>query len=184
MPFTWREWEDPECLSIGREPAHATLFAAENQAAALAGKERSSRFLSLNGKWRFKWAPCVAQRPPPGFAATNYDDSSWATMDVPGNWELHGYGWPIYTNVDYVFEHKPPTIAYKGPAPPGSSFKAADYNPVGAYRTKALIPWDPDKHAIFLHLGAVTSAVYVWVNGNEVRRWCVVAARRGGVWRG
>ena len=81
---------------------------------------------------------------------------------MPGNWELQGYGFPIYTNVQYIFKHQPPAIVYKGKHP------GPHYNPVGEYRKAVNVPWDPADGPIFLHLGAVTSAVYVWVNGVEV----------------
>ena len=86
--------------------------------------------MSLNGKWKFAWSPTAPPDGPPlgAFAARGFDDSAWAEIDVPGNWELQGYGFPIYTNVQYIFEHTPPTIAYKGPNP------GPHYNPVGEYR--------------------------------------------------
>ena len=76
--------------------------------------------------------------------------------------ELSGHGFPIYTNVDYIFKHEPPRITYKGERP------GADYNPTGAYRSVVQVPWDPSELRVFLHIGAVTSAMYVWVNGFEV----------------
>ena len=84
-----------------------------------------------------------------------------------------------------MFEHKPPHIAYKGSAVAGASYNPAAYNPVGAYRINVSIPWDASQHAIYLHLGAVTSAIYVWVNGAEVIcacspcvAWCTVGTCR------
>ena len=91
----YREWEDPTCFAIGKEPAHAALFGCESREVALGlGREVSERYLSLNGAWRFRWAPTVleglrAEHTQPGF-----DDSSWDRIQVPGNWELQGYGFP------------------------------------------------------------------------------------------
>ena len=91
----YREWEDPTCFAIGKEPAHAALFGCESREVALGlGREVSERYLSLNGAWRFRWAPTVleglrAEHTQPGF-----DDSSWDRIQVPGNWELQGYGLP------------------------------------------------------------------------------------------
>ena len=71
------------------------MFAAESRSMALSGdRALSSRFVSLNGPWRFRWAPSFAERPPPEFAAPDFDDSSWGTVEVPGCWELQG---PICT---------------------------------------------------------------------------------------
>lgn len=156
------EWEQPRCVGRGRERARAGFFAAESAAAALAGRAASARALGLNGKWRFRWAPTPAAGPPSEFAAVEFDDSAWDLIDVPGNWELAGYGFPIYTNVEYIFQHSPPKIVYKGRDP------GPDYNPVGAYRTSCVVPWDPASHAVYLHIGAVTSAVYIWFNGSAL----------------
>ena len=161
MPFSFVEWEDPGIFDLNKESAHATMFAAESREVALSGRPASCRYLLLNGEWQFAWAARFADRPV-GFEAMRFDSSSWNTIRVPGNWELQGHGFPIYTNVDYIFEHQPPKIAYKG-ANPGS-----DYNPTGAYRRVVHVPWDEADGAVFLHVGAATSAIYVWVNGQEV----------------
>ena len=117
-----REWENPRCSGVNREPAHAAYYASEDRATALAGRKHSSRHLNLNGDWRFRWASTATDQPAAadrdGFARPEYDDSGWDTIAVPGNWELAGpYGFPIYTNIEYVFKHSPPTIEYKGKEP-------------------------------------------------------------------
>jgi beta-galactosidase len=154
MPhFSFGEWEDPRCFGINKEAAHATLFGAETRTVALAGREASSRYLSLNGRWQFRWAPRFADQQI-DFVHEAYDANAWGTITVPGNWELHEHGFPIYTNVDYIFEHAPPKIAYKGSDP------GHDYNPTGAYRKSFRMPWNAADGSIYLHIGAVTSAVY------------------------
>ena len=80
------------------------------------GRAGSARYQSLNGAWRFRWAPTVREGLCDEHTRPDFDDGGWASIEVPGNWELQGYGFPIYTNVDYIFEHTPPTIAYKGDA--------------------------------------------------------------------
>ena len=200
----YREWEDPRCFAIGKEPAHAALFGCESREVALGlGRDGSKRYQSLNGAWRFRWAPTVregllAEHTQPGF-----DDGDWGRIEVPGNlshdpspsptpnqlnpnpnpnqvpgnWELQGYGFPIYTNVDYIFEHSPPTITYKGDAAlgvaPGGGVAAVraggpEYNPTGCYRKVVAVPWSAEDGPVYLRLGAVTSAVYVHVNGVRV----------------
>ena len=163
VEFAMDEWENPRCFGIGKEDAHATLFGAESREIALQGRG-SKRFLSLNGDWRFSWSPRVAERVV-GFEAADFDDNAWGSIAVPGNWELvagRPYGFPIYTNVQYIFEHTPPKITYKA-ANPGP-----DYNPTGAYRKQVHVPWTAADGEVFLHIGAVTSACYVWVNGHPV----------------
>ena len=115
--FTFTEWEEPRVIGRGKEAAHATLFGAESRAVALGGRHRSARAISLNGRWRFRWAGEVAARPAAEFASPDFDDSGWGEMEVPGNWELNGHGFPIYCNVQWPFEHNPPTIRYKGSDP-------------------------------------------------------------------
>ena len=155
MVFTFDEWSNAQCFSVNKEEPHVSLFAAESRAVALEGNpERSSRHISLNGEWRFSWAPRWEDRAPANFADPEFDDGPWGWITVPGNWELKGFGFPVYTNVGYVFEHTPPTIQYKGSQP------GADYNPVGAYRKVIHVPWQATDGAVFLTIGAVTSSVY------------------------
>ena len=175
----YREWEDPTCFAIGKEPAHAALFGCESREVALGlGRVVSKRYQSLNGAWRFRWAPTVQEGLRAEHTQPGYDDGDWDRIEVPGNWELQGYGFPIYTNVDYIFEHSPPTIAYKGDAAVGVGAGACgaaavrvggrEYNPTGCYRREVRVPWSADDGPVFLRLGAVTSAVYVHVNGVRV----------------
>ena len=93
-----------------------------------------------------------------------FDDTDWDEIPVPGNWEINGFGFPIYTNIEYPYQHLPPLISYK------DLEMGADYNPTGCYRTEFEAPheWGDSPHAVYLQLGAVTSAVYVFVNGQQV----------------
>jgi len=99
----------------------------------------------------------------PGFNASGWDD-----IPVPSNWELQGYGIPIYVNIPYEFadERFPPITEMKdGPEPPRVPH---DYNPVGSYRRSFTIPDEWDGRQVFIHFGAVKSAMYIWVNGKKV----------------
>ncbi len=172
----YREWEDPTCFAVGKEPAHAHFFGCESREVALGpGRKGSTRCQSLNGAWRFRWAPTVREGLVAEHVQPGFDDSAWDSIQVPGNWELQGYGFPIYTNVDYIFEHTPPKIAYKGDeaigvSPSGTTVRVGgrEYNPTGCYRREVSVAWSADDGPIYLRLGAVTSAVYVWVNGAKV----------------
>lgn len=112
------------------------------------------RQLSLNGTWRFNYSDSPSARPPV-FYATSFDVSTWDEIPVPSNWERHGYGYPIYINVPYAFEIDEPNVP-------------TEKNPVGSYRRDFDVPatWDGDE--IFLQFGAVSSAFYVWINGEYV----------------
>ena len=162
--------EAPGALGRNKEPARAAFFAYESREAALHGRrDASRRFLSLNKRWQFHWGESAKDRVrKDGMAkltgAAQDGEVEWVDIDVPGNWELQGFGFPMYTNVQYIFEHTPPAIRYKG----GS--KGADYNPVGVYRTTFQLPpaWVEGRDDCLLHIGGVTSMVHVYVNGQSV----------------
>ena len=92
---------------------------------------------------------------PADFYKTAFDDSSWKTIPVPSNWQLHGYGTPIYTNVEYPH----PNVAPKAPR---------KYNPVGSYRSRFELPSEWNDRRILIHFGGVNSAFYLWINGKKV----------------
>jgi len=149
------DWENPAVFAVNKEPPHATLFPYETLQLARAGdRRRSSYFQSLNGRWKFNWVRKPADRPTE-FYREDYDDTGWGDIPVPGNWEVNGFGVPIYLNSPYEFEENPPYIHH-------------DYNPVGSYRRSFVIPNSWDGRQIFLHFGAVKSAMYLWVNGERV----------------
>jgi beta-galactosidase len=149
-------WQDHTVFRLNKLDPHATLFPFENQELAmLSEREKSTRYRSLNGLWKFHFAIKPADRPA-NFYEEKYDVSAWDDIPVPANWEVQGYDHPIYLDEKYAFDTK-------WPAAP------LDYNPVGSYRRNFEPPtgWQPGQR-LFLHLGAVNSAVYVWVNGNWV----------------
>ncbi|MEJ2215154.1 MAG: glycoside hydrolase family 2 TIM barrel-domain containing protein [Gemmatimonadota bacterium] len=152
---TPNDWENPAVFGIHKEPPHATLFPYETRALAL-GRDpsRSAYFLDLDGQWKFNWVRKPADRPM-DFYRTDYDDSAWGTIPVPGNWELNGHGVAIYVNSTYPFKKDPPHIPH-------------DYNPVGSYRTHFTVPAGWKGREIVLHFGSIRSAMYVWVNGRKV----------------
>src|SRR6185369_5791254 len=88
------EIEDPECLGINKQPAHATLMPYANQQEALAAKRSASSFaMSLNGDWKFNWVTRPELRPE-NFYKADFDDSTWKKIPVPSNWQIQGYGTP------------------------------------------------------------------------------------------
>ena len=118
--------------------------------------EKSSFYKSLNGTWKFNWVRDPANRPTE-FMKPEFDVSDWENIPVPSNWEMEGYGIPIYVNQPYEWTDNP--------QPP---YVPHDYNPVGSYRRSFEIPEDWDDNEIFIHLGAVKSAFYIWINGKYV----------------
>ncbi len=154
------EWQDPEVFAVNREEPHAFYIPYHSVSAALRDRWEASRyFLSLNGKWRFRWSRCPAERPAE-FYKPEYDVSGWDEIPVPSDWQMLGYGTPIYVNARYPFLS--PSISPQPPHIPES------YNPVGSYRRSFILPSNWKGREIILHFGGVRSAFYVWLNGKFV----------------
>lgn len=156
-------WEDPSVCGINREPmtAHFTPYISEQAAlmryslddvTRLAVDAAVERRVSLDGTWRFHYSRNMSEAPA-DCHATGYDVNHWATIQVPGSWELQGFDAPIYTDVSYPFTPNPPYVP-------------KDYNPVGDYVRDFTVPagWEDDD--IFLDFEGVESAYGVWVNGH------------------
>jgi beta-galactosidase len=150
------EWENPEIFQINREAPTASFYRYKDVKTALENEswESSPFYLSLKGRWNFKYAENVMARPV-NFFEDDFDSSDWDKIPVPSNWELHGHGIPIYTNVIYPFPKNPPFIPH-------------DQNPVGSYKRDFEIPENWEGKNIYLHFGGVSGATYVWVNGQKI----------------
>jgi beta-galactosidase len=150
-------WEDPQAFDQGKEPPRAFFVPFPDAASALQGKPQdSSRYLSLNGTWKFHYAERPADRPK-DFSEPAFDVRGWSDIPVPSNWQFQGYDYPIYTNIPYEFT--------RNPRPP---FVPHDRNPVGSYRRTFAIPAAWSGLDVYLHFGAVKSFFNVWVNGRKV----------------
>jgi beta-galactosidase/beta-glucuronidase len=156
MTVKTNDWENPRLVGRNKEPAHVPLVPYTDEQTALTGDRSASPFLkSLNGEWKFDWAP-NPEAAPAGFYQADSDVSTWDTIAVPGNWQLQGYGVPIYTNVQYPFP------AADLPRVPH------DDNPVGSYRRTFTLPETWGGRRIHILFEGVDSAFYLWVNGQEV----------------
>lgn len=152
-------WLDPAMNRVGTVAPHSDYFAFETVKAAQEGdKTKSSRYLSLEGKWKFSFAKNHNEAPQ-NFFVKGYDDSSWEDFPVPGLFELNGHGDAVYRNVGYAwdtqFESNPPFVEEKN-------------NYTGSYRKQVVVPasWKGEK--VYLHVGSATSNLSVWVNGKFV----------------
>ncbi|VBB44759.1 Beta-galactosidase [uncultured Paludibacter sp.] len=149
------DWENPQIFQINREPARtAFLPYSDATSAILDDYSKSPWYINLNGMWKFNWVPKPADKPV-DFYKTTFDDSNWKEFKVPGNWELNGYGIPIYTNMTYPFPKNPPYIDHSD-------------NPVGSYRRYFELPDSWKNRRVYLYFEAGTSAMYIWVNGQKV----------------
>lgn len=152
-------WNNPRVNSDNRLDNVTDYFAYETEQLAQAGnKDKSGRFLSIEGNWKFNWVK-DADNCPANFYKTDYDDSKWGTMPVPGIWELNGYGDAIYVNNQYAWrndwETNPPYV------------KSLE-NHVGSYRQEFLIPASWKGENVYIHIGSATSNLTVYVNGQYV----------------
>lgn len=151
------DWENPHVLGINKLPYHATL--------QLPSKESDCKEIySLNGQWSFHWAKDPDGRPA-DFYREDYDVSSWDSIAVPGNWQLQGYGMPIYTNIPYPFKRDEPRVTSE---PPKDWYAYDHRNPVGSYVTTINVTDEMVGKNLILHFGGVKSAMYVWINGEQV----------------
>ncbi|MCH5215391.1 MAG: DUF4981 domain-containing protein [Muribaculaceae bacterium] len=155
---TMTEWDNPQINNINKLPAHADFFPFTSSEAITQSKEQQSNYLPLDGIWKFNWVENADQRPT-DFFNPNFDDSYWGTIPVPGNWELNGYGDPVYLNAGYAWKGHHNSLSHKTPV--------ID-NHVGSYRRKIIIPIDWKGKNIIAHFGSVTSNIYLWVNGKFV----------------
>jgi len=148
------DWENAAVNGMNRELAHATFLSCPDELSAIQDiYEFSVNYKSLNGFWKFKWVAKPADIPA-NFYAPYFMAADWDDIPVPGDWQMYGYDYPIYTNIRYPFPMDQPNIS-------------DDYNPVGCYKTDFTIPREWENYQIYLHFGAVNSAMYVWVNGNQ-----------------
>ena len=153
---TGNDWENQHITRVNTEkPGVSAISYVSVEKALACDGEKSTFFHSLNGTWKFNWVANPTQRPM-DFYNIGTDLSSWDDIQVPSNWQMQGYGKPIYTNIVYPFDKNPPYIG------------GANGNAVGSYVREFSIPerWNTQK--IFLRFDGVESAFYVWVNGEKV----------------
>ena len=148
-------WNDIDVIRENVEAPRAHFIGFPGEAAALDGSLAENPWhISLNGDWKFNYSDSPAGRPA-DFYNNEFDVSGWDDIPVPSNWERHGYGYAIYVNVPYPFEIDEPNVP-------------TEENPVGSYRRDFDVPEDWQGDDVFLKFGAVSSAFYVWLNGEYV----------------
>jgi len=153
------EWRNAAVNQQNREARRANFFAFETEDLAKAGeKAASSRYLSMEGMWRFRFVK-NHQDAPADFFRVGYDDSQWENFPVPGLFELNGHGDRIYKNINYAwcttFDNNPPVVG-------------ETENYTGSYRREFTLPEDWQGQQVLFHVGSATSNLKVWVNGKFV----------------
>ena len=176
---TGKEWESPENLALNKEQPHAYFFPFQHLDNARKVLPENSKFWqSLDGDWKFHWAPDPDSRPK-DFYQTEYDVSSWDAIPVPSSWNIYGiqkdgsqkYGTPIYVNQPVIFQHSVKVDDWRGGVmrtPPANWTTYKDRNEVGSFRRDFEIPQDWDGREVFISFDGVDSFFYLWINGQYV----------------
>ena len=149
------EWENAKIFGINKVDARCSSKVYADRESAQ--KQINPLEHTLDGSWRFHWCPKPADKPE-GFQQINFDDSNWDWIQVPSNWELKGYGVPIYAPY-----HMPPSL--KKQSMPNID---PQDNPVCSYRTTFDVSSTWLDQAVYLQFDGVCSAFYVWINGQFV----------------
>jgi beta-galactosidase len=147
-------WENPALYQENKEVPHVTFMLFDGADKVIKDDYSQSPFYqSLNGDWKFTYVDKAANRNK-DFYKTDLDDSQWSNIKVPSNWEIQGFGIPLYTNYIYEFPKNPPFV---GPD-----------NPVGTYRRHFTMPENWDGKEVMLQFGSITGAAFVTVNGHQI----------------
>jgi len=147
--------ENTSVFELNQEDGHVPLVPYTNVAQALQNnRAKSPDYLSLNGAWKFHFA-ATPEGTPENFFSDKFNDNSWDTIHVPSNWEMQGYGDPLFRNVSTPFTPDPPRVP-------------REYNPTGSYRKTFALPRSWKGKEIFLRMEKTASASFVWINGKEV----------------
>lgn len=150
-------WQDVQAFAVNKEYPRTAFMTYPDRATALQYQfDKSPYYLLLNGEWKFYFVDAYKQLPD-DVQHPKTDVSAWKTIKVPGNWEVQGFGVPIYTNIGYEFQPS-------NPQPP----KLPENNPVGVYRRGFSVPEGWLQRDVFLHLAGIKSGAYVYVNGHFV----------------
>ena len=178
-PTGW-EWQSPDSVAVNKQQPHAWFFSFRNiDEARKVLPENSSYWKSLDGMWKFHWAPNPNERPK-DFFRTDYDVSKWDDIKVPMNWNMAGlqrdgknkYGDPLYSNQRVIFQHSwQPMNDWKGGVmrtPPKDWMTYRNRNEVGSYRRTFTVPADWKGQEIYLNFDGVDSFFYLYINGKYV----------------
>lgn len=151
---TIHDWENQKIYGINKLDAHCTKQPYIELVIPSKDENKNTNIKNLSGTWKFSWVRKPSNREK-DFYKREYNDTLWDEIEVPSNWELKGYGVPIYTNFVYPFPAKPPYISN-------------EYNPVGSYRRRFSVSKKEKENRIVLHFGAVRGGFYCWVNGKKI----------------
>jgi beta-galactosidase len=158
----YREITNPELTTINKEPAHVSFFSYADEAKAVAALPfENGNYLLLNGVWKFHYTEKFNEISD-NFTDSDFTASDWSSIKVPGNWELQGFGTPIYVNIPYEFVSHGFKPYWDAPHPP---FVPREWNPTGTYFREFVVPQTWDGKDIIFSAEGVKGAAYFYVNG-------------------
>ncbi len=147
------DWQNPKMLHQNRMNATAEFFPYHDEKTAIKNNRTASKYYKLlNGAWKFDYNDNLTFMKD-GWESVDFDDSEWDDLNVPSNWQMHGYSIPVYTNYNYPIPYDPPFVP--------------DENPVGCYRKSFILPKEWNEKNTYLTFDGVDSCFYVFVNGKK-----------------
>ncbi|HOO98239.1 MAG TPA: glycoside hydrolase family 2 TIM barrel-domain containing protein [Bacteroidales bacterium] len=147
--------ENTGVFELNQEDGHTPFIPFRNSDEALASASSGVPLtLSLNGTWKFFYSD-VPEQAPEDFFTQNFNDKKWDQIYVPSNWEMQGFGDPLFRNIKPPFKPDPPRVP-------------REYNPTGSYRKTFAIPSSWKGMQVFLRMEKTASASFVWINGKEL----------------
>jgi beta-galactosidase len=150
------DWENESVLQINREQARASFIPYQQSMGDMS--------MTLDGEWKFNWTTTPDQQST-DFYKTDFDDSHWKLFKVPGDWEINGYGTPVYCSSGYIFKINPPYVMTE---PDKKYTTYTERNPTGCYRRTFLLPSAWNGRETYIRFGSISSAFYLWINGQMV----------------
>lgn len=163
--FAKDDWQNETVFRINKEPANATMSFHESASDAL-NSEKSTYEISLNGNWKFHYCGNPKDRPF-YFYKEDFDISDWKEIPVPSNWQMHGFGSPLYMNNGFPFKTNPPYVMDE-PDEANSNYPEELRNAVGSYKHEFDLPMQWGTQRVFIRFDGVSSAFYLWINGKKV----------------
>lgn len=166
LPAASPEWEDAAVFRVNKLPARATSAPFPDRESALTKPRSESPWRqSLNGQWKFQYSGNL-EGVPAGFEKPDFDVSAWKEIPVPSNWQLQGYGAPLYTNIVYPFAKNPPKVSDE---PPGffTNHDPSRRHPVGCYRRTFTVADGWKDRPVVVAFEGVDSAFHLWINGQK-----------------
>lgn len=160
----YEEITNPKLTHINKMSPRSTFFSFANaiEAENASLDSKGSHFILLNGVWKFLYTENFEERPQTAFYNNSFDTQGWSDIKVPGNWELQGFGYPIYVNATYEFTSKGFPPYWDKPNPP---LVPREFNPTGTYRKEFDIPTEWIGQDIIISFDAVKGASYFYFNG-------------------